>query len=226
MPSYESTTRRIREDQPGLCALIQDALPFYLENELSPEARAFVDTHLETCDRCASFLAGAQSVRGQVRRETAQRVGTLEQDWRAQQAISRGRRRLLIYAFAFVGAVSSLVVMCAILGFMPGSAVSQPTALQPFPESYMMPTAVPPGPTPTPIPYEGSAPGIPIVTPGIVPTPMPPTVVPPTTPTGTPVPAPERYSVSSWRSGRLGGFVSSRRLGGSVSSSSLDVGQG
>jgi hypothetical protein len=184
MPSYESTTRRMREDQPGLCALIQDALPFYLENELSPEARAFVDTHLETCDRCASFLAGAQSVRGQVRRETAQRAGTLDGDWRAQQAISRGRRRLLIYAFAFVGAVSSLVVMCAILGFMPGSAVTQPTALEPpIPgESYIMPTVVPPGPTPTPIPYEGVAPGIPIVTPPMSPSAMLPTVTPMQTP--------------------------------------------
>ena len=114
MPGYESTTRRIHEEQPGLCALIQDALPFYIENELSPEARAYVDAHVAACDRCASFLAGAQSVRGYVRRETAQRRVTRDQDWRARQAIGRGRRQVLLYALACALVLVAPVMACII----------------------------------------------------------------------------------------------------------------
>ncbi len=89
MPSYESTTRRMPADQPGLCALIQDTLPFYIEGDLSPESRAFIDAHLETCDRCGSFLAGAQSIRGHFRREPMARSAVIDNDWRAREIITR-----------------------------------------------------------------------------------------------------------------------------------------
>ena len=112
MPGYESATRRIHEEQPGLCALIQDALPFYIDNELSAEARAYVDGHVETCERCASFLAGAQSVRGYVRRETAQRRVTRDQDRRAQQAIGRGRQQLLVIALLCAFVLVAPIVAC------------------------------------------------------------------------------------------------------------------
>ena len=169
MPSYESTTQRIHEQQPGLCALIQDALPFYIENELSSDARAYVDAHIETCDRCASFLAGAQSVRGYMRHETAQRVRTRDRDWRAQQVIGRGRRRLLVYVLACAFVLVAPVVACITgtslaIRTLP---VRQPGAAEPAVpgESYVAPTAVPPLPTSTPIPNAMSAPAMPIVTP-------------------------------------------------------------
>ena len=112
MPGYESTTRRINEEQPGLCALIQDALPFYIDNELSAEARAYVDGHVETCERCASFLAGAESVRGYVRRESAQRGVTRDQDRRAKRAIERGRQQLLVIALLCAFVLVAPIVAC------------------------------------------------------------------------------------------------------------------
>ena len=165
MPGYESTTRRIHEEQPGLCALIQDALPFYIENELSPEARAYVDAHVATCDRCASFLAGAQSVRGYVQRETAQRVVTRDQDWRVKQAIGRGRRQLLVYALACAFVLVAPVVACisgtywAVRALPRAQSSATETALPV--ESYVVPTSAPSLPTLTPIPNAMSAPAMP-----------------------------------------------------------------
>ena len=171
MPSYESTTRRIHEEPPGLCALIQDALPFYIENELSAEARAYVDAHVATCDRCASFLAGAQSVRGYVRRETAQRVVTRDQDWRARQAIGRGRRQLLVIALACAFVLVAPVVACITGTYWAVRALpaAKPRATEPaIPvESYVVPTLIPALSTSTPIPNAMVAPAMPGVTPAV-----------------------------------------------------------
>src|SRR6185503_13521413 len=103
MPSYESVTRRVAPEKPGLCAIIQDLLPFYLEREISPESHAFVDEHLAECERCASFLAGARSVQGHLRRERIQRVALVHDDSHAQELIARSRRQLLGIALIFAG---------------------------------------------------------------------------------------------------------------------------
>ena len=73
MESYESTTRRMPAEQPGLCALVQDTLPFYMDGDISPESRAFITTHLDGCLACSQFLAGARSAQSHLRRETVAR---------------------------------------------------------------------------------------------------------------------------------------------------------
>jgi hypothetical protein len=50
---------------PG-CALVQDLLPLYLDNEVSPDSHALIAGHLQHCERCSGFLAGARSVRAQI----------------------------------------------------------------------------------------------------------------------------------------------------------------
>jgi predicted anti-sigma-YlaC factor YlaD len=80
MRSYESTTRRIAAEKPGMCAVVQDLLPFYIDGEVSVESRAFIDEHLAVCERCTTFLAGAQSVQGHLRREAMLRASVLDHD--------------------------------------------------------------------------------------------------------------------------------------------------
>ena len=65
MPAYESTT--VRLDPHKTCILIEDLLPLYMEGEVSPGSRDMIVEHLAVCDRCAGFLAGAQSVRSHLR---------------------------------------------------------------------------------------------------------------------------------------------------------------
>ncbi|MCG8350624.1 MAG: zf-HC2 domain-containing protein [Chloroflexales bacterium] len=49
------------------CALIQDTLPLFLDDEVSPDSRSLIIEHLSNCPHCAGFLAGAQSTRGHLR---------------------------------------------------------------------------------------------------------------------------------------------------------------
>ncbi|HYF65743.1 MAG TPA: zf-HC2 domain-containing protein [Herpetosiphonaceae bacterium] len=69
MTAYESNTKRLTQQELGACALIEDLLPLYLEGEVSPGSRDLIVEHLARCERCAGFLAGAQSVRSQLRRD-------------------------------------------------------------------------------------------------------------------------------------------------------------
>ena len=69
MTAYESNTHRLTQQELGACALIEDLLPLYLEGEVSPGSRDLIVEHLARCERCAGFLAGAQSVRAQLRRD-------------------------------------------------------------------------------------------------------------------------------------------------------------
>jgi hypothetical protein len=69
MTAYESNTHRLNQQELGACALIEDLLPLYLEGEVSPGSRDLIVEHLARCERCAGFLAGAQSVRAQLRRD-------------------------------------------------------------------------------------------------------------------------------------------------------------
>jgi hypothetical protein len=72
--AYTSATQRIaperieddRAQQAADCALVQDLLPLYLDNEVSPESHARIATHIAQCERCAGYLAGARSVRAQL----------------------------------------------------------------------------------------------------------------------------------------------------------------
>jgi predicted anti-sigma-YlaC factor YlaD len=145
MQSYESTTRRISQERPGICALIQDMLPFYLEGDVSPESRILIDEHLNECERCASFLAGAQSVQSHLRRETLLRSRVIEHDQRAQQIISASRRQVI--TIALVAAISAIALFIVIGGLM---SVPQRQAL-PVPSVPSVEPIVPLETTPTPV---------------------------------------------------------------------------
>lgn len=64
-------TNRLERNEE-LCALVQDLLPLYLDDEVSSNSRAPIVAHLNECAHCAGFLAGARSVREQLRREREQ----------------------------------------------------------------------------------------------------------------------------------------------------------
>lgn len=95
MTAYETTTSRLIQQELGACALIQDLLPLYLEGEVSPASRDLIGEHLSRCEHCAGFLAGARSVREQLRRESALRETSVERDHTARQAIVIGQRRVM-----------------------------------------------------------------------------------------------------------------------------------
>lgn len=139
MESYESTTRRMKPEKPGLCALIQDMLPFYLEGDVSPQSRQFVENHLEECERCASFLAGGQSVQAHFRREAGTRSVVMRQDRPAQHLIASGRRRLIGHVLTIVGGLALLVLAFGVLSGILNGSPSPATAFPSF-----GPTVVPP----------------------------------------------------------------------------------
>lgn len=113
MTAYESVTTGILSAECGACALIQDVLPLYLEGEASPGSRDLIIEHLARCERCASYLAGAQSVRAQLNRERVQRTAVFVGDQPALQAVAFGRRlamMIVTLALCGLGAVASLLV--------------------------------------------------------------------------------------------------------------------
>ena len=92
MLAYESTTTRLSKDAPPSCAVIQDLLPLYIEDEVGTTTRDFVAKHLATCDHCTGYLAGSQSARAQLRQDRAARSAVLQSDAPAQQTLRRGQR--------------------------------------------------------------------------------------------------------------------------------------
>ena len=127
-------THRLGSETQGVCALVQDMLPFYMEDDVSSQSRMFIDEHLETCDRCASFLAGGRSVQEHLRRDTTLRSDVLARDTGAQDVANTGRRQL--WGFTLIGAgIAAFVVLAVLLGFnsrgvqetAPASLEAQPT---------------------------------------------------------------------------------------------------
>lgn len=104
---YESVTTEIPPPEFGSCALIQDLLPLYLEGEVSPGSRDTIVEHLARCERCASFLAGAQSVRAQLRRERTARDSVVARDQPTRQALS---------ARQGVASMLALLILCTLGG--------------------------------------------------------------------------------------------------------------
>jgi hypothetical protein len=105
---YESATTRLMQQELGACALIQDLLPLYMDDEVSPGSRELIAEHLVRCERCAGFLAGARSMHTQLRREGAVRASLAAQDQATRSAVDLGRRRL---RWLVVGGI------CALFGF-------------------------------------------------------------------------------------------------------------
>lgn len=94
MQAYETSTTRLRAEALDACALVQDLLPLYLEGEVSTVSREQISQHLAGCERCAGFLAGAQSVRAQLRRHDQQRAASLQADQQPRGAVLRVRELL------------------------------------------------------------------------------------------------------------------------------------
>jgi hypothetical protein len=65
---YTGTTQRTRMPRaeiPG-CALVQDLIPLYLDGEVTHESHVLMADHLQQCERCSGYLAGARTVRQQL----------------------------------------------------------------------------------------------------------------------------------------------------------------
>ena len=140
MTAYESTTARPRSQELGACALIQDLLPLYIEGEVTPASRDLIAEHLAGCDRCAGFLAGARSVREQLRREHNVRQASVGHDQAARQAMISGRRQLLsLVVLVFAALCLTSVAGVVMFGFVRGSSSAPANAIIP-----VAPTAPPP----------------------------------------------------------------------------------
>jgi hypothetical protein len=86
MTAHESSTTRF-QSQPSPCPLIEDLLPLYVEGEVSAGTRDLIVEHLAQCNHCAGFLAGAQSVRAQLRHDQQSRSHVIAEDRPALQAM-------------------------------------------------------------------------------------------------------------------------------------------
>lgn len=91
METFETTTTRLAGADGESCALVQDLLPLYLDGEVSAASRDQITDHLGRCERCAGFLAGAQSVRVQLRRDQMLRVASVRADAPQRGAVLRAR---------------------------------------------------------------------------------------------------------------------------------------
>ncbi|MBC8075584.1 MAG: zf-HC2 domain-containing protein [Chloroflexales bacterium] len=111
--AYQSTTTRLTGQELGACTLIEDLLPLYIEGEVSPASRDLIVEHLARCERCAGFLAGAQSVRAQLRRDGAQHAAVITNRLPEQRVVVKGQWlavALAVLACCAVGSVGSALV--------------------------------------------------------------------------------------------------------------------
>jgi anti-sigma factor RsiW len=92
MDTVEAPSSYQFQQELGACSLIQDLLPLYLEGEVSPSSRDLIIEHLPHCERCAGFLAGAQSVRALLRHDARQHAQVIAHDQPAQQALGSGQQ--------------------------------------------------------------------------------------------------------------------------------------
>jgi anti-sigma factor RsiW len=91
MTSYETATRLLPQ-KPQICNLVEDLLPLYIEGEVSTGSRDLLVDHLAQCEHCAGFLAGAQSMRAQLRNDALARQQVVRADQPAQDAIKLHQR--------------------------------------------------------------------------------------------------------------------------------------
>lgn len=132
MTAFETTTTRLVQQELGACALIQDLLPLYIENEVTPASRNLIVEHLAHCERCAGFLAGARSTREQLHRESMLRQTSVAHDRAARQAISVGQRQVMAVVLGVFGVLCLVVVVGVItIGFVRSSPASAPSRCRP-----------------------------------------------------------------------------------------------
>jgi predicted anti-sigma-YlaC factor YlaD len=122
MTSFETATARLVQQELGACALIQDLLPLYMDHEVSASSRDLIAEHLARCERCAGYMAGARSMRDQLRREGVLRAGQAAQDQATRQAIVIGQRRLRWLVLGGLCMLFGLGLMMAMVLGIVGSA--------------------------------------------------------------------------------------------------------
>lgn len=98
MTTYESVTTRLAQQELGDCALIQDLLPLYAENEVSPASRELIAEHVARCERCAGYLAGTQHTLTQLRRDRSAHTSTLARDTPNRHTVADGQRLVTVIA--------------------------------------------------------------------------------------------------------------------------------
>jgi predicted anti-sigma-YlaC factor YlaD len=111
-------------EQTEQCVLIQDLLPLYLEDEVSPESHLVIANHLSTCQRCNGFLAGTRAMYDIVQRERQVRSEIIAKD-SDQQTLLAGKRLVLtsvvvLVAIIVVGAIVVLMFLGPMLFKRPG----------------------------------------------------------------------------------------------------------
>ena len=92
MEQQDTSKRQLTEWEAALCPLVQDLLPLYIEGEVSPDSTRRIEAHLNSCDLCSAFLAGARSVQTQLGREKMGLDQVLRHDHGAQQTMAVGQR--------------------------------------------------------------------------------------------------------------------------------------
>jgi predicted anti-sigma-YlaC factor YlaD len=97
------------------CALIQDLLPLYLDNEISRDSYSVIAEHLTTCDHCVGFLSGARTVRDMLRREQQVRKDIVASDYQDQGTIVASRRMFMTTIAVVVITVAALVIGLALV---------------------------------------------------------------------------------------------------------------
>jgi anti-sigma factor RsiW len=118
---YDTTTSRLDlAPTPEICALVQDLLPLYLEGEVNPGSRDTIVNHLARCERCAGYLAGAQSMRVQLRREAASHMQARTAALPEQQALQRWQRMLAGFTALFISIVGGLASIALASGLYTG----------------------------------------------------------------------------------------------------------
>jgi hypothetical protein len=122
--SYVSHTTRLAREELGACALIEDLLPLYIEGEVSPGSRDLITEHLARCERCAGFMAGAQSVRAQLRREQSQRAGVITNKLPEQRAVAKGQWIVVLMAVLACCAIGTVGSMLGWHGLSDGEVVA------------------------------------------------------------------------------------------------------
>lgn len=113
MPSFESTTIHLAQQTQDVCPLVQDLLPLYVEDEVSPSSREVIAAHLSNCEYCRGYLAGARSVQAQLRRETSQRQSAVAARPVEQQVVGQWQqflRGVAVLLFYFVAAFGGLAI--------------------------------------------------------------------------------------------------------------------
>jgi hypothetical protein len=129
-----------------------------MEHEVSDSSRDLIGEHLARCERCAGYMAGARSMREQLRREGALRAGQAAQDRATRQAIALGQRRL---RWLVIGGLCTLfgfgLMVTLVLSFLvrasetsvPGEPAPTPVISGIYPPEFM--PVPPPELMPTPV---------------------------------------------------------------------------